>query len=98
MKPFVVYDPATGKILRSGICQDKNVGMQARDGEAAMEGSGSDLLHEIDLDAGTVVERSTPLPLPIPKPVPAPPSDEDIDTAVTIDDIKVLLKRVIKSR
>lgn len=37
MKHFIVYDQATGAVLRSGICQDADLAAQARDGEAVIE-------------------------------------------------------------
>lgn len=49
MKKFVVYD-ATGRILRSGFCQDGLVAAQVvNDGEFAMEGEGNDLEHYVSL-------------------------------------------------
>ncbi len=98
MKPFVVYESATGKILRSGVCRNEDVVAQAGLGEAAMEGSGSDLFHEVDLDSGRIVARPEPLPPPKPIAQREPPSDEEIDAAQTVDDLKLLLKRAIRSR
>ena len=37
MPNFVVFDPATGEILRSGFCMDDALIFQARDGEAVIE-------------------------------------------------------------
>ena len=37
MPNFVVFDPATGEILRSGFCMDDALPFQARDGEAVIE-------------------------------------------------------------
>ena len=37
MPNFVVFDPATGEILRSGFCMDDALIFQARDGEEVIE-------------------------------------------------------------
>lgn len=37
MKHFTVYDPRTGKILRSGTCQDHMLSAQAKQGESVIE-------------------------------------------------------------
>lgn len=37
MKRYVVYDPATGAILRFGICPENMVGFQANPGEKVIE-------------------------------------------------------------
>lgn len=37
MKNFTVYDPRTGRILRSGTCQDHMLSAQARQGESVIE-------------------------------------------------------------
>ena len=96
MKPFVVYNSATGEIIRSGVCQKTDIAMQAGNGEVAIEGRGSDLLHKVDLSNGRIVELLEPKPLPAPKlKTRSTPSAEEIDAAVTIDDIKLLLKRTV---
>ena len=96
MKSFVVYDPATGEIIRSGTCRSADIAMQARTGEAAIEGRGSDLLYKVDLSSGKIVELPEPKPLPVPKPRKKDlPSPEEIDAAVGVDNIKLLLKRIV---
>lgn len=47
MKNYTVYDPATGQILRSGRCQDSVFDLQAREGEAVIEGDYPDDLFRI---------------------------------------------------
>lgn len=37
MKPFTVYCPRTGAIIRTGSCQDHMVDRQARQGEGVLE-------------------------------------------------------------
>jgi len=39
MKPYVIFD-TTGKILRTGTCQDHMIAAQCRRGELAVEGRG----------------------------------------------------------
>jgi hypothetical protein len=54
MKRFVVYDAATGRVLRSGTCQDDDLDMQASRaaGEAVMEITAECIrVAEVDLDA-----------------------------------------------
>lgn len=34
--PYVVYDPATGEVLRSGRCREADLELQAREGEAVL--------------------------------------------------------------
>lgn len=48
MKNFIVYD-STGKILRSGVCQDNLLQAQAGDDESIMEGIGTHRTHYISL-------------------------------------------------
>lgn len=60
--PFVVYAPATGRVLRAGSCARSLVGRQARgEAEVAMEGAGGDATHWVTA-AGELRER-IPLPL-----------------------------------
>lgn len=50
MKHFVVYDPVSGEPLRSGVCQDIDLQMQAGEGEAVMETTAAaQVVVEIDL-------------------------------------------------
>ena len=49
MKPFTVFDPRTGKILRSGSCQDHMVSMQARPGESVLPITSDPRSQSIDL-------------------------------------------------
>jgi D-alanyl-D-alanine dipeptidase len=54
MKRFVVYDAATGRVLRSGTCQDDDLAIQASQaaGEAVMEITVECIrVAEVDLDA-----------------------------------------------
>lgn len=46
MMPFAVYD-SDGKILRTGICQDRMLARQARPGEYVIEGRASDVEHVV---------------------------------------------------
>ena len=47
MKQFVVYEPSTGRILRTGACGEAAFKLQARDGEAVIEGLASGLQHYV---------------------------------------------------
>jgi len=66
---FIVYDPTTGKIVRTGDCPPEMVAVQALPGEAVMEGTASDRLHKV-VD-GKVVDKDpseiSPLPAPDPR-------------------------------
>ena len=58
---FVVYDPETGSIIRSGVCPQEIVYLQAGEGEAALETdaeyrSGQ---FKVDLDTGDIVAVET---------------------------------------
>jgi len=59
MKTFTIYDPETGVIKRSGYCPDRDVGLQAQDGEEMIEGS-SDFRTQYVV-SGEVVSRP-PMP------------------------------------
>jgi len=48
MKNYIVYDPTSGEILRSGACQDSVFEIVAQDGESAIEGMGTSATHYID--------------------------------------------------
>lgn len=51
MKHFVVYEIATGRVTRSGTCQDQDFEAQALPGEAVMEAtSDAIIVAEINLD------------------------------------------------
>jgi hypothetical protein len=51
MKHFVVYNPTTGSVLRSGVCQDQDFDAQAMPGEAVMEAtSDAVIVAEVNLD------------------------------------------------
>jgi hypothetical protein len=54
MKKFIVYD-VSGKILRTGVCPDDMLHIQARDGESVVEGEADDIRHKVT--AGRVVDR-----------------------------------------
>ncbi|GAB4390258.1 MAG: hypothetical protein Kow0025_21050 [Thermodesulfovibrionales bacterium] len=69
---FIVYDPTTGKIVRTGDCPPEMVSIQALEGEAVMEGEASDRLHKIV--GGEVVDKN---PLEI-SPLPAPDPREEL--------------------
>lgn len=58
---FVVHDPETGSIIRSGCCPQEIVYLQAGEGEAALETdaeyrSGQ---FKVDLDTGDIVAVET---------------------------------------
>jgi hypothetical protein len=46
MKKFIVYSP-TGEILRTGICPDRMVKLQAHGNELVIEGLANDIEHRI---------------------------------------------------
>lgn len=48
MKTYIVYEEATGRILRAGSCDDADLPLQAQAGEAVMEGQASPRLNYID--------------------------------------------------
>lgn len=51
MKHFIVYDPVSGSVLRSGTCQDQDFQAQAREGEAVIEATRDALvIAEVNLD------------------------------------------------
>ena len=51
MKHFIVYDPATGTVLRAGTCQDSDLAVQAGAGEAVMEATANAItVAEVNLD------------------------------------------------
>lgn len=54
--PFVVYDPATGTILRTGICAETDLHLQAHGAEAVIEGEADDERHAVR--GGQIVERA----------------------------------------
>jgi hypothetical protein len=54
---FVVYDPNTGCILRSGHCAPDCWMLQARPHEAVLLGSGHQSTHYVDLERQTVVAK-----------------------------------------
>ena len=45
--PFVVYDPATGTILRTGTCAQTDLRLQAHGTEAVIEGVADDERHGV---------------------------------------------------
>ena len=49
MKPFTVFDVRTGKIIRSGTCQDHMIDAQARQGERSIELKVDSSHHAVDL-------------------------------------------------
>lgn len=58
MTPFTVYD-ADGRILRTGVCQDEILAIQAQDGEYVLPIESSDHLQYIDVVTGTLVDIPT---------------------------------------
>ena len=52
---FVVYDQATGTILRTGTCAETDLHLQAHGTEAVIEGVADDERHEVR--DGQIVER-----------------------------------------
>ena len=67
MKNFVVYKKS-GKILRAGICLEKDFFLQARDNESVMEGVANDVTQKIV--GGRIVDKT---PEEIEKDDPTPP-------------------------
>lgn len=62
---FVVYDTATGAILRSGTCSATDLHMQAiGTNETVVEGVGDDDTHEVH--AGQIVAKPPSVPEPDP--------------------------------
>jgi hypothetical protein len=55
MTPFTVYD-SEGRILRSGVCQDEVLTMQAQEGEYVLPVESRDHQHYVDVVTGTLVE------------------------------------------
>lgn len=55
MKPFTVFDPRTGDILRSGVCQDHMVSKQAEAGESSIE---------LETDATQMIDLISLQPVP----------------------------------
>jgi len=45
---YIVYEPCTGKILRSGKCPDNMIGIQAEFGQSVIEGVANDTTQFID--------------------------------------------------
>lgn len=54
--PFVVYDPATGTILRTGICAETDLHLQAHGTEAVIAGEADDERHAVR--DGQIVDRA----------------------------------------
>lgn len=54
---FVVYNKSTGKILRSGHCQDRAFSKQAQEGEEVLEGVANDVRQKIV--AGKIVDKTS---------------------------------------
>ena len=57
MKNYIVYKTSTGEILRSGVCQDMDLSLQAATGEEVLEGIVNDLIHIIDTSTGDVISK-----------------------------------------
>ena len=53
---FVVYDQATGTILRTGTCAETDLHLQAHGTEAVIEGEADDARHAVH--GGQIVERA----------------------------------------
>lgn len=53
---FIVYDPATGAILRTGTCAETDLHLQAHGAEAVIEGEADDARHAVQ--GGQIVERA----------------------------------------
>lgn len=47
---YVVFDPATGGILRTGQCPEKMVGLQPSTGQSVMIGTASDITDRVTVD------------------------------------------------
>lgn len=47
MKKYIVYKKNTGKILRTGVCQNNSFDLQAQEGEAVMEGIANDVIQKV---------------------------------------------------
>ncbi len=69
MKSYIVYN-TEGEILRTGICADTDLELQAQDNEFVIEGVANDLDHMI-VD-NTVTD----------KPEPPPPTDAELNSQV----------------
>jgi hypothetical protein len=73
MKGYIVFNPATGEILRHGHCPDKMIFIQAGEGEAVIEGMANDVTEKIDINSFQVIGKTedeikrSSLPEPDPK-------------------------------
>ena len=47
MSNYTVFDPSTGKILRSGTCQSRDVVLQANHGETVIQGEADDIKQKV---------------------------------------------------
>jgi len=56
MKNYVVYNKLTGEILRTGICSDESIELQALDKETVIEGIANDITQKI-VD-GIIIDKS----------------------------------------
>lgn len=88
---YIVYD-ATGKILRTGQCPDRDFKAQAGPGEFVMEGTACDLSDYVE--NGKCKRRARPLKVTIPRNSQGPHlSRKEIEAATSLDDIKAILAR-----
>ena len=77
MTSYIVYSPS-GNILRTGVCAETDVALQARAGEQVIVGQGNDLTHYID--NGVILERP-----------PASSAQTELESAEQIREIRDML-------
>lgn len=66
MKNFVVFDPTSGDILRSGNCQDETLSIQAAEGEEVLETDRTYEDRQFYVQDGKIALRDAPLADPVP--------------------------------
>lgn len=89
MSYYTVFDPSTGKILRSGTCQQRDIKLQARDDETVIQGKADDATQKIV--AGKIVAK-TQAEIDADKPPIVP--EEDRPAPITNKQLQELLNRV----
>lgn len=87
LKSFIVYDPASGEILRTGECPEEMVAIQAKAGEAVMVGAASDVLFKVV--GGQVVDKA-------PSEVKLPPPPDPVEMLIQ-DRQAAILRRLAVS-
>lgn len=75
---YVVIDPKTGEVLRSGSMSSGKLQLQAKPGQVVLAGEARDDTHKLDLDTGELrrksVEELSKSGVPAPGFVPSPPA------------------------